>query len=139
MIDHPAFRFLIAGGSAAAVNWLARLMLSQVLPFGTALILAQGVGMAAGFWLYRVFVFQAANGSLRRQLAAFLAVNAVSAGIVLMASLAAAAVLARGLGLAVPFAEGIGHAFGIGVGAVANYVGHRLLTFPGPADLNAAR
>lgn len=139
MIDHPVIRFLIAGGSAAAINWLARLALSPVLSFGAALIVAQGIGMVAGFWLYRVFVFRAAGGSLRRQLPAFLCVNAASAVIVLAASLAAAAALTRGLGLAVPVAEGLAHAFGIGVGAVANYLGHRLVTFAGPADLSAAR
>jgi energy-coupling factor transport system substrate-specific component len=135
MIGHPVLRFLIAGGSAAALNWLARLALSAVVPFWAALILAQGVGMGAGFWLYRAFVFRASGGAMGRQLVAFLGVNAVSAGIVLLASLAAAGGLARGLGLAAPVAEGIGHALGIGVGAVANYLGHRRLTFAGPAAL----
>ncbi|AWN38918.1 GtrA family protein [Methylobacterium radiodurans] len=138
-MDHPVIRFLIAGGSAAAINWLARLALSPVLPFGAALIVAQGIGLVAGFWLYRAFVFRAAGGSLRRQLPAFLGVNAASAVIVLAVSLAASAALVRGLGLTVPVAEGIGHALGIGAGAVANYLGHRFVTFAGLADLGAAR
>lgn len=124
-------RFLIAGGSAAAINWLARILLSLVLPFEAALIVAYGIGMAAGFWLYRAFVFRAAShGSLSGQLALFLAVNAVGAGVVLAVS----TTLLDGLTAMLPdlarsIAEALAHGVGIASGAVANYLGHRLLTF----------
>ncbi|MCP1549056.1 MULTISPECIES: GtrA family protein [Methylorubrum] len=124
-------RFLIAGGSAAAINWLARILLSLVLPFEAALIVAYGIGMAAGFWLYRAFVFRAAaRGSLRGQLALFLAVNAIGAAVVLAVS----TLMIDGLKGLLPdlkpaARQALGHGVGIAVGAVANYLGHRLLTF----------
>ncbi|MFY9290460.1 MAG: GtrA family protein [Methylorubrum rhodinum] len=130
-LNSEVVRFLIAGGSAAAINWLARILLSFVLPFEAALLVAYVIGMAAGFWLYRRFVFRGAGaGSVRGQLAVFVAVNAVGAGVVLAVS----AGLVTGLGALVPgvplaLAEALGHGVGIAVGAVSNYLGHRLLTF----------
>ena len=124
-------RFLIAGGSAAAINWLARILLSLLLPFEAALIVAYGIGMAAGFWLYRAFVFRAAShGSLSGQLALFLAVNAVGAAVVLAVS----TLRIDGLTELLPdwkpaVVQALGHGVGIAGGAVANYLGHRLLTF----------
>ncbi|MEH3119163.1 MAG: GtrA family protein [Methylorubrum populi] len=134
MPGHEAVRFLIAGGSAAAINWLARILLSPVLPFGAALLAAYAVGMAAGFWLYRRFVFrEASKGSVRGQLTLFLAVNAVGAGVVLAVStLAIAGLDALRPGLTPSAIEALAHGLGIAVGAVANYLGHRLLTFGSP-------
>lgn len=130
-MDSEAVRFLIAGGSAAAINWLARILLSLALPFEAALVVAYAIGMAAGFWLYRRFVFRGASSrSVRGQLPVFLAVNLVGMGVVLAVSaglVAALEVLAPGLPLAL--AEALSHGVGIAVGAVANYFGHRLLTF----------
>lgn len=134
-IGNEAVRFLIAGGAAAAINWLARIGLSPALPFAAALLLAYVIGMAAGFWLYRLFVFRSASqGSVRGQLALFLAVNAAGAAVVLAVSTLALAGLSGLLpGLDPALAEALCHGLGIGTGAVANYFGHRLLTFgPGP-------
>lgn len=131
-------RFLIAGGSATAINWLTRIPLSLVLSFEAALLTAYGLSMLASFWLYRAFVFRGASrGSLRGQVGLFLAVNAVGAGVVLAVS----TVMLDGLTGLLPalrpsVAEALAHGLGIAVGAVANYLGHRLVTFgsgPGPA------
>ncbi|MFD6316797.1 GtrA family protein [Methylorubrum populi] len=130
-MGHEVVRFLIAGGSATAINWLIRIPLSLVLPFEAALLAAYGLSMVASFWLYRAFVFRGASrGSLRGQVGLFLAVNAAGAGVVLAVSL----VVLDGLTVLLPelrpsFAEALAHGAGIAVGAVANYCGHRLLTF----------
>lgn len=135
MMKSEAVRFLIAGGSAAAINWVARIVLSLAMPFEAALLLAYAIGMAAGFWLYRVFVFHGAgHGSLRNQILIFLGVNAVGALVVLAAS----SLIIAGFGTLLPavplsVAQAFGHGIGIGLGAVANYFGHRLLTFAGAA------
>jgi hypothetical protein len=46
------YRFLIAGGAAALVNWLARFPLELVMPFAAALLGATAIGMTCGFLLY---------------------------------------------------------------------------------------
>ncbi|MGE7153710.1 GtrA family protein [Methylorubrum rhodesianum] len=142
MIGNEVVRFLIAGGSATAINWLTRIPLSLVLPFEAALLTAYGLGMAASFWLYRAFVFRVASrGSLRGQVGLFLAVNAVGAGVVLAVSTAMLDGLTILLPeLRLPVAQALAHGLGIAVGAVANYLGHRLLTFasgsrPAPGSL----
>ncbi|AWB22885.1 GtrA family protein [Methylobacterium currus] len=124
-------RFLIAGGSAAAINWLARILLSGVMPYWASMLAAYGIGMVAGFWLYRTFVFRgAATGRLPRQAAVFLAVNAVGAGVVLGVSMGILAGLTALIpALPVPVAEALGHGAGIAAGAVSNYFGHQILTF----------
>lgn len=123
-------RFLIAGGSAALINWLARIGLSQILPLDQAILLAYGIGMLAGFVLYRSFVFEAASGSLSRQIAIFLAVNLVGAVVVMGATLALKSLaLAVTPGIGATIAEALAHGVAIGIGAISNYLGHRLLTF----------
>jgi energy-coupling factor transport system substrate-specific component len=123
-------RFLIAGGSAALINWLARIGFSQLLPLDQAILLAYGIGMLAGFLLYRSFVFESAIGTLSRQITIFLGVNLVGAVVVVAATLAL-----KGLALSIlprmdaSFAEALAHGAAIGIGAVSNYFGHRLLTF----------
>lgn len=57
-MGHEVVRFLIAGGSATAINWLIRIPLSLILPFEAALLAAYGLSMVASFWLYRAFVFR---------------------------------------------------------------------------------
>ncbi|KMO42582.1 sugar translocase [Methylobacterium variabile] len=123
-------RFLIAGGSAAAINWLSRIALSWVLPYWASMLVAYGIGMAAGFWLYRTFVFRGATGRLPRQAAVFVAVNAAGAGVVLgVSTLLIAALTAVLPALPLPVAEALGHGVGIAAGAVSNYFGHQILTF----------
>ena len=130
-LDSEVVRFLLAGGSAAAINWFARILLSLVMPFEAALLVAYAIGMAAGFVLYRRFVFRGAGaGAMRRQLAAFLVVNALGAGVVLAVSAGLVAALGAVMpSLPLAVAEALGHGVGIAFGAVANYFGHRLLTF----------
>ncbi len=137
LLKSRAARFLLCGGSAAAINWLGRLALSAALPFAPAVVIAQCIGMAAGFALYRTVVWRDAAIPWRRQVAAFVLVNAVTGLLVLTI----AVVLVR-LGTALvgpgPVVEGVAHAAAIAVGAVANFAGHHFLTFATPRPLLAA-
>ena len=130
MMQSQVTRFLLAGGSAAAVNWLARIALSLFLPFMLSILLAYGLGMLAGFFLYRWFVFQRAAAPLGRQVAVFLAVNALGASVVVAATYGLEALIeALPVRLDTRLVEALSHGLGIGVGAVANYLGHSTLTF----------
>lgn len=126
----PALRFLLAGGLAAAINWLARIALSAILPFAGAIIVAYVIGMVAGFILYRHFVFDGERGKLARQVPAFILVNGLGAAIVL----ASAVGLDSLMMVAVPvassaFREAMAHGTAIAVGAIFNYFGHKFVTF----------
>jgi energy-coupling factor transport system substrate-specific component len=124
-----AGKFLVAGGSASFVNFLVRFPLSSFFSFDVAVSLAYMIGMAAGFALYRSWVFPGSSVPLYSQVLRFIAVNACGLFVVVeIASLCASALINAG-----PFspevAEAIAHVIGIGSGAIANFAGHSLITF----------
>lgn len=128
--ESPLLRFLVAGGLAAGVNWLTCRALSLALPFPLAVALAQIVGWAAGFLLYRKHVFVGSTLPLRTQLARFLAVNALTG---LETWVLAVALAEWGLpALGMPesgAAEAIAHAVAIAAGAATSFVGHKFVSF----------
>lgn len=129
-MNTPIARFLLAGGAAAAINWFARMAFSTLLPLSLAIIAAYAIGMALGFILYRNYVFAAENGELARQIPAFLVVNLAGAGIVLAATILLLALFeAASPSIPTALKESIAHGLAIAVGAVANYLGHKLVTF----------
>ena len=127
-------RFLLCGGTAAAINWLARIALSLFLPFEVSILLAYGLGMFVGFLLYLHLVWPSGESrpgkqvGWKAQVPAFLLVNAVGAGIVLGASLG---LVQAGSALFGPSAtiDALAHGSAIAIGALANYLGHSRITF----------
>jgi putative flippase GtrA len=71
-------RFLAVGATAAAVNWLARIILSLWLPFAATVALAYAAGIAVAFLLNLRFVFPQADRPRHLLLRDFIAVNALS-------------------------------------------------------------
>lgn len=128
MFDSPVVRFLVFGGLAAAINWLARIVLSLALPFALSVCLAYAIGMVAGYLLYRRYVWRVDEPIGLRSVGVFIAVNLVGAVAVLGVSTGLLAVFG-GLGLPAAPAQALAHGLGIAVGAVVNYLGHGLVTF----------
>jgi putative flippase GtrA len=129
LIDDARVRFLLAGGSAALLNWLVRFPLSQVMPYPAAVLAALGVGMAYGFFIYRHWAFGSpGTRSLLAEIRDFLLVNAAGAAVTLAVAVGADWSMAR---LLVPhdISEAAAHALGIAVGALVNYLGHKHITF----------
>ena len=121
-------RFLLAGGFAAAVNWLVRFPLSLAMPYGLAVLVAGAIGMTIGFVIYRHYVFPGSGRAPTRQVRDFIAVNLCA----LVAVTAVAILLKDGLFPWLGFAlapDAVAHAIGIAAGALANFVGHRQVTF----------
>lgn len=129
MKDVPQIvRFLLLGGFAAAVNWLARFPLSVVLPFHLAVLVAYVIGMSVGFTLYRRYVFPGSTRPLVEQSAIFLGVNLLGAVVVLGLTWAFLAMMPHH-DWPLVIKEGLAHGLAIGVGAAVNFVGHKTLTF----------
>lgn len=124
----PLLAFLICGTLAAAVNWFARMILSVWMPFGPAVVVAYAIGMLAGFLLYKRYVWRVTERSLLGQITAFIAVNIAVAGLVLVTALALVALgeLVSGRSVII---EALAHGVAIAVGAAANYIAHREITF----------
>lgn len=67
--------FLVVGGLAALLHWLARIILSVWLPFSTAVIIAYIIGMIVAFILNSFFVFPKSEKSRHAQARDFVLVN----------------------------------------------------------------
>lgn len=131
-------RFILAGGAAAAINWLARIALSGWMPLAPSVVLAYAIGMLAGFVLYRAFVFGSAAGSAGHQAVRFIAVNAIGAAVVVTTTFVAMRLLEAAFsGGSQPILEALAHALAIVVGAFANYAGHKQFTFAQRADAHS--
>ncbi len=129
LLDDPRIRFLLAGGSAALLNWLVRFPLSQVMPYPAAVLAALVVGMCYGFVIYRQWAFVSpGTRSLFAEIRDFLLVNAAGAAVTFAVAIAADWSLAR-LGIPRVISEAVAHALGIAAGALVNYLGHKHITF----------
>jgi energy-coupling factor transport system substrate-specific component len=121
-------RFLVAGGLAALVNWLVRFPLDLVMPFAAAVVLAMVIGMVCGFLLYRAWVFPGSVRPLIVQVRDFVLVNLVGQAVMVLV-----AIVLRWILLAATLREvvaaAVAHATGIAIGAAANFLGHRHITF----------
>jgi energy-coupling factor transport system substrate-specific component len=125
---HQGVRFLALGGFAAAVNWLVRFPLSLFLPFEWAVFFAYMIGMSVGFTLYPRYVFPGSDRPVTHQLLLFVLINLLGAVVVLAVSYV---LLAAQSGFAYPLfiKQGLAHGLAIGVGALANFFGHKTVTF----------
>lgn len=121
--------FLAVGGSAAVLHWLARLLLSNWLPFVWAVALAYALGMAVAFLLNSHFVFPASNKPRPAQARSFVLVNLLFFPVVWLASLALQHVL-KGLGM-VRHSEELAHALAIAVPMFATFLIYKFHTFGG--------
>ena len=121
-------RFLVLGGTAAAVTWLVRFPLSNALPFWAAVVIANLVGMTLGFFSYDRWVFPGSTSSIGLRLRNFIAVNMIGLLVTSVVAVTAAELLLLVDILAV-MREGLAHAFGIAAGAFLNFIGHKRVTY----------
>ncbi|MFY2763401.1 GtrA family protein [Arenimonas sp. MALMAid1274] len=130
MISRQFMLFVLAGGIAAAANFLSRIALGMVMPYVPSIVLAYGIGMLTAFLLNRAFVFTGASNSMRSQVGWFVAVNLLAVAQTVLISL----FLARWLFPRFGFdwhPETVAHAIGVAVPVFTSFIGHRLLTFRG--------
>lgn len=121
-------RFLLAGGTAALVNFATRIVLNRWLPYSLAIVLAYLCGMATAFALNRRFVFRESTNRLHQQMFWFAAVNALALLQTLAISLLFAHFILPWCGIRW-HAHEIAHAVGIAVPIFTSYVGHKRWTF----------
>lgn len=122
------YRFLIAGGIAAGVNYGSRFVLNLFFSFEISVVIAYLLGMLTAFPLMRVLVFAAEQGSYRTQMSRFLGVNLLGIAQTFLISV----FLNRVAFPAIHFEfhpEAIAHFVGLITPILTNYAGHRYFTF----------
>jgi putative flippase GtrA len=127
-IPKQFWRFLAAGGVAAASNFGSRFVFSRWVPYECAVVLAFLVGMTVAFLLMRGLVFNATGKPLGPQAAFFLGVNVIALMQTLFVSIALDRWVLPSLGVT-SHAEALAHLVGVSVPTVTSYFGHRLATF----------
>jgi len=127
--SQPQFlRFLASGGFAAVVNVVSRHLLSRVVGFEIAVLIAYAIGMVTAYALFRLLVFGRSGRSIASEGYRFVLVNVLALGLVLTVSV----FLAR---IVFPFmhfewhAQDIAHVIGVGVPTISSYIGHKQYTF----------
>ena len=125
-------RFLMTGGFSALVNIGVRKLLSSIMIFEIAVVIAYLIAMAVAYVLARLFVFGASGRGVWSETKRFATVNAVALCIVWIVSVG----LARWLFPAIGFtwhADTVAHAIGVMTPAVTSYLGHLHFTFSRPS------
>ncbi len=119
--------FLFAGGFAALVHWLARIMLSQFMPFGWAVALAYAIGMATAFALNSRLVFPRSDKPVEKQARDFILINLLFFPLVW----AVALLLNRALiAMGVPaFTEELAHGFAISLPVLMTFLLYKFYAF----------
>ena len=128
MISAQLVKFILAGGTAAAVNFGSRILLSLWLPYEAAIVVAYLIGMLTAFVLNRAFVFTQVENTLGSQVSWFIAINLAAVLQTLLISLLLARVLFPAIGMEF-HPETLAHAVGVAVPVMTSYLGHRRFTF----------
>jgi putative flippase GtrA len=120
-------KFILAGGTAAAVNFASRFVFEPYMHYAAAVAAAYGVGVVTAFTLNRIFVFPASGKPLHHEMSWFFLFNLIAFPVVIAASAGLAHLF--GLVVAKPLAQAAAHAISIMLPAVANFAAHKFVTF----------
>ncbi|MBI1422856.1 MAG: GtrA family protein [Gammaproteobacteria bacterium] len=120
--------FLLVGGVAALVNFLARIVINRFVSFAVAVVLAYVVGMLTAFILSKLYVFEKSGRHHLHELRDFTIVNLFAAVQVWAISVG----LAEYVFPAIKFqfyAPEVAHLIGLSIPAVTSYFGHKYFSF----------
>ncbi len=120
--------FLIVGGAAALVNFVARLILNRWMDYAPAVAGAFAFGVLTAFILNRLFVFKESRRAVHHQAGWFLLINLAGLAQTLGVSVFLAHYAFRWLGFHW-HDESVAHMIGIAFPLVSSYFGHKYLSF----------
>lgn len=127
--------FLLVGGFSALINVAARLMLSEIMSFEAAIIVAYIVAMLTAYVLSRLFVFEASGRSVGEELAKFAIVNLVAILQVWLVTVTLNYHVLPFLGW--PFDHELtAHLIGVASPVFTSYLGHKYFSFGRKKDSN---
>lgn len=121
-------KFVIVGGIALVLNWLARIGLDVWLGYNTAIVGAYAIGMATAFALNRIFVFPDSKQERHREIALFIAVNVAAFPFVWVLSILLSDYVLVHI-VPLDLARATGHGMAITTPVFVNFAMHKFLTF----------
>ena len=120
--------FLLTGGTAAAVNFVSKIVYNNWMGFSSAVILAYMTGMVTAFVLAKLFVFRESQQSIHRSAMFFVLVNLVAILQTWAISMGLAFFVLPSMGVTL-YAREIAHAVGVAVPVFTSYIGHKRWSF----------
>mgnify|MGYP001810152766 FL=1 len=121
-------RFLAAGGSAAALNWLCGRLYGLAMPFEIAVVAAYLTGSVWAFCWFRAWAFAPSDKPLTAEIAGFAGVNVIAMALVWLVSTGLARLVFPAVGWTF-YPEAIAHGIGIAVPILSSWIGHKKVTF----------
>jgi len=120
--------FLLTGGTAAALNFVSRIVYNNWMGFSSAVILAYMTGMVTAFVLARLFVFRESQQSVHRSAMFFVLVNLVAILQTWAISMGLAFYVLPSMNVTL-YAREIAHAVGVAVPVFTSFIGHKRWSF----------
>ena len=121
-------KFLVAGGLSVPVNLGSRHLLSLVMPYEAAVVVAHLCGMLTAFLLTRSFVFERSNRQVSNELARFTVVNVVSLTVTWVVAVGLLRIVFPRVGFDT-YPELVAHIAGLGLASLTSFYGHRRYSF----------
>lgn len=121
-------QFVLVGGFAALVNFLARIVLNFWMPFSAAIVIAYLFGMVTAFLLNKTFVFRDATNRIHHQIMWFTIINAAAMLQTLVVSLVLNSTVLPYLEIHW-HTELVAHAIGVATPILTSYIGHKRFSF----------
>ncbi|MEO3470217.1 GtrA family protein [Roseomonas sp. CAU 1739] len=128
LLSNEFVRFVLTGGTAAAVNIGARILLSLAMPYEAAIAFAYLVGMVTAYFLAHRFVFAASGGTMASEFSRFALVNLLALVQVWLVSVGLARLIFPAIGFTY-HAETAAHVIGVLSPIGSSYIGHRRFSF----------
>jgi putative flippase GtrA len=120
--------FVLAGGTAALVNILSRIVLNWVMPYEVAIIVAYLCGMTTAYLLNRRFVFGSSGRGVASEYTRFALVNLAAVAQVWIVSVGLARLIFPAIGFTW-HAETVAHVVGVAIPVFTSYLGHKHFSF----------
>lgn len=120
--------FLCAGGSAAFVNIVSRIIINWYVSFELAVVAAYVCGMTTAYVLNKLVVFKSQDRAIAQEYMRFAIVNLVAAVQVWCVSVGLARLLFPAIGFTW-HAETVAHVIGVASPIYTSYLGHKHFSF----------
>lgn len=125
---HEFTQFLLVGGVAALVNFVARILINYFVTYGLSVVLAYGFGMLTAFVLSKRYVFERSGRHHLHELRDFTIVNLFAVVQVWGISVGLAEYAFPAIGYH-SYAPEVAHLIGLSVPSVTSYFGHKYFSF----------
>jgi putative flippase GtrA len=119
--------FILAGASAASINFFSRLILRNYFDIIASAIFAYSIALVFAFFLYRKLVFPFSVTSFKTQSIRFLLIQLSCMPIVILIfSILSTIMYKTGMGI---YSEPVAHAISIGTPALITFLFYKLYVF----------